>query len=129
MIESGRTSSTDVPSSAVSGRLGDDQHLAEVSERLRRRIEHDFPPGSAEEVVRILAELPPDLVGGQDGDRVLAAVVLSSKGQWRRFVDAVAMLKMGWRDALVSGGLANEDWREKLEVALARPTSRADVPI
>jgi hypothetical protein len=56
---------------------------------------------------------------GQDSERVLAAVVLSSKGQWWRFEDAVAIVKMDWRDALLAGDLADEDWREKLDVALA----------
>ena len=93
--------------------------MTEVSERLRRRIARDFAPGSSEEVVRTLVNLPPDSVGGQDTERVMAAVVLSSQGHWSRFEDAVATLKMDWRDALVNGGLADEDWPSKLELALS----------
>lgn len=99
--------------------LGDDLPVAEISERLRRRIERDFAPGSSEEVVRTLVELPPEVVGGQNTERVMAAVVLASKGQWWRFEDAVATLRMDWRDALVNGGLADDDWPGRLDVALS----------
>lgn len=90
----------------------------EISQRLRQRIERDFEPGSREEVVRVVTDLSPEALGRQDSERVLAAVVVSSQGEWWRFEDAVATLNMDWRDALVSGGLAHEDWRERLEAAL-----------
>lgn len=90
-----------------------------MSERLRRRIERDFAPGSSDEVVRTLVELDPRVVGGQSTERVLTAVVLSSNGQWWRFEDAIATLRMDWRDALVNGGLADEDWPFRLEAALS----------
>ena len=92
--------------------------MADVSERLRRRIARDFAPGAAEEVVRALSELPYDALGGQDGERVLTAIVLSSQGELPRFEAALALLRLDWRDVLVAGGLANGDWPVRLEIAL-----------
>jgi integrase len=80
-----------------------------VSTRLRRRIERDFPgPGSAREVVRIVAEASPT-------ERVQAAIVLAAEGELRMIRDGAELAGIDWRDVSVNGGLAHEDWAQELD--------------
>lgn len=91
-----------------------------VTQRLVARVQRDFPePGSADEVVRLLAEV-------SDSERVQAAIVLSSFGntQWLR--DALALARLDWRDVLVNGGLANEGWPAILDAELGPPSPHAE---
>ncbi|HET7901427.1 MAG TPA: hypothetical protein VFL59_09580 [Candidatus Nanopelagicales bacterium] len=92
--------------------------MAPVSDRLRRRVVRDFEAGTADEVLVVLESLPVDILGGQDVERVLAAVVLDARGEWPRFEKAVQRLRWDWRDALVAGELAQPDWPSRLEAAL-----------
>jgi hypothetical protein len=85
-----------------------------VTPRLRRRIEQDFP-NSADEVERLLATTE---CGGQDSERVRAAVVFAANGDITRLRDGVELSKQDWRDALVAGGLADEDWSSVLDASL-----------
>ena len=73
-----------------------------------KRICADFAPGTAEEVVRRLRALPEDRFGGQDVERIQAALVVLSGGSWSHFVDGLGLLEQ--RDVLVSGGMAEQDW-------------------
>jgi hypothetical protein len=85
-----------------------------VTARLRRRIEQDFP-NSADEVEAWLAGVE---CGGQDSERVMAAVVFAADGDITRLRDGVELSKVDWRDALVVGGLADDDWPSVLDVGL-----------
>jgi hypothetical protein len=86
-----------------------------MTSRLRRRIEFDFPePGSAQEVVRLVSEI-------SDSERVQAAVVLWARGDLSRIRSSVELAKSDWRDVLVRGDLADEDWPHKLEAELGLP--------
>jgi hypothetical protein len=90
----------------------DPDHVAEMTPRLRRRIERDFPePGSAEGVVRLVSE-------ASDSERVQAAIVLWARGDLARIRNSVELVKSDWRDVLVRGDLADEDWPDKLEAEL-----------
>jgi hypothetical protein len=95
--------------------------MADLTARLRRRIEREFPAGTAEEAARCLTGLPADAFGGQDQERVMAAVVLASDGRWERFLAELRLLTEDWRDVLIAGGLAGAGWRARLEAEL--PTS------
>ncbi|GIJ09740.1 hypothetical protein Van01_29540 [Micromonospora andamanensis] len=87
--------------------------------RLVNRIRRDFPtPGSSDEVIARLTELPPDAYGRQDAERVQAALVLAARGQWSRFAAGMELLREDWRDVLVAGGLAEGDWPERLDAEL-----------
>jgi len=55
--------------------------MADVTARLRTRIDRDFPAGTAEEVARSLIGLPAGAFGGQDQERVMAAIILASDGR------------------------------------------------
>ena len=97
--------------------------MGDVTPRLKNRISRDFP-GSAEEVIDRLRQLPPgDSPAGEE--RVMAGVVLASAGQWDTFVYYLRLATEDWRDVLVAGGLANEDWRARLdaELPVQRPRS------
>ena len=95
--------------------------MTDLTPRLVNRIYRDFPVGSAEEVARRLTDLPANAFGLQDHERVMAAIVLASAGQWQRFVYFIRLVADDWRDVLVDGGLADEDWRDRLNAELPDP--------
>jgi hypothetical protein len=90
----------------------------EVSDRLARRVIREFPAGTAERVLQALRNLPSELVGGQDAERVQAALVLRAQGDWLRFLATRDLAERDWRDALVAADLADEDWQERLAANL-----------
>lgn len=93
-----------------------------VSPRLEARVRRDFAQeGSADEVLRLLAEV-------NESERVQAAIVLWAAGEIRRLRDSVNLTAMDWRDVLVRGGLADEDWAARLEAELG-PARLASVPL
>ncbi|MEV0803999.1 hypothetical protein AB0I34_40345 [Kribbella sp. NPDC050281] len=80
-----------------------------MSARLKRRVAVDFPaPGSAEEVARLLAN-------GADSERVQTAIVLAAQGDIRKIQWGIKEASIDWRDVLISGGLADQDWAETLD--------------
>ena len=90
----------------------------QVSRRLERWISHAFVPGSREQVIAQLTELSPAQIGGQDAERVQAALVVRTAGDWDRFVAARRLLDRDWRDVLVGAGLADADWPDRLDAIL-----------
>jgi hypothetical protein len=84
------------------------------SERLIRRIRRDFSRGAGDEVVRRLTELAPD----DSSERIQAALVLGAAGKWSRFEQQLRRLEHDWRDVLVVGGLAADDWAARLAAEL-----------
>ena len=88
--------------------------MIELTQRLSDRIGRDFPPDTAERVCGYLKGLTADACGGQDLERIQAAVVLASDGQWERFLAVFKLLAVDWRDVLMAGGLGNEDWPQVL---------------
>lgn len=92
--------------------------MAELTRRLCKRISRDFPPGAAEKVTGYLIGLDAETFDGQDPERVQAAVVLASNGEWQRFTALCRLAEVDWRDALVAGGLADDDWPDRLNAEL-----------
>jgi hypothetical protein len=83
-----------------------------VSERLRRRIERDFPePGSAAAVLELVGAV-------SESERVQAAVVVWGSGDLVRLRDARDLAGQDWRDVLVRACLAGEDWPSRLDAEL-----------
>lgn len=97
--------------------------MAVLGLRLSERIRRDFPAGTAEKVASYLASLDDGALGGQDTERVQAAIIIASAGQWDRFLSLIRLLRLDWRDVLVAGGLANEDWPARLDAELPGPRS------
>jgi hypothetical protein len=95
--------------------------VAGLTPRLSERIRRDFPAGTADEVAGYLTSLADEALGGQDPERVQAAIVIASAGQWDRFLSVFRLLKLDWRDVLVAGGLANADWPARLDAELGSP--------
>jgi hypothetical protein len=91
------------------------------SDRLIRRIRRDFARGTDDEVISRLTALAPDY----SSERIQAALVLGAAGKWHRFELQLRRLQRDWRDVLVVGGLAGEDWPAQLEAALP-PDPEAD---
>ena len=86
--------------------------MTDVTPRLASRVRRDFPyPGSADALIGRLATV-------KEGERVQAAVVLWARGDLGRFDDSLALCEVDWRDVLVRGGLADDDWPERLDAAL-----------
>jgi hypothetical protein len=83
-----------------------------ASVRLRRRIARDFPdPGTAREIESLVGE-------AGDDERVQAAVVIWGRGDLDRIRNAQELALQDWRDVLVRAGLAEDDWRLKLDAEL-----------
>ena len=56
-------------------------------------------------VLRHLRTLADTAYGDQSGERVEAAVVLASRGQWGRFKSMLQLLRLDWRDVLMAAAL------------------------
>lgn len=69
-------------------------------------------------IISYLEGLPENAYGGQGRERVQAAVVLASRGQWDRFVSVFHLLASDWRDVLMAGGLGEDNWRTVLDAEL-----------
>jgi hypothetical protein len=83
-----------------------------VSKRLQRRIDRDFlQADEAEEVHRRLAQVA-------DSERVQAAIILAANGNLQEFHREAELALVDWRDALVNGGLAHDDWPDVLNSEL-----------
>jgi hypothetical protein len=86
------------------------------------RIRRDFTPNDAGEVISWLDGLPEEAFGRQNPERVQAALVLAASGDLTEFIGGVRLLRVDWRDVLVAGALAEEDWPERLEAELPLET-------
>ncbi|WP_330461556.1 hypothetical protein OIB37_34610 [Streptomyces sp. NBC_00820] len=93
-----------------------------ITDRLRARIGRDFPDaGAARGVEGALRKLAGELESSlQSPERLLTAALVIAAGDVDKFRSAVRLAREDWRDLLVAGGLANEDWPAVLEEELAR---------
>lgn len=89
-----------------------------VSDRLTAWVLRTFAGGTARDVLAQLQDLPDGVVGGQDLERVQAALVVGTGGDWERFQRMLALAQRDWRDALVAAGLGNGDWPDRLDAIL-----------
>jgi hypothetical protein len=86
--------------------------MAGMTKRLRAQVSRDFPgPGSAEEIIRLVE-------GAAQEERIQAAIVLAASGGVEAIRSGVGLARLDWRNVLVSGGLANEDWPSVLDSVL-----------
>jgi hypothetical protein len=53
-----------------------------------------------------------------ESERIQAAVVFWGRGHLDRLRDACELARLDWRDVLVRAGLADEDWRSRLDTEL-----------
>ncbi|MFI6101292.1 hypothetical protein ACIA8G_37585 [Lentzea sp. NPDC051213] len=91
-----------------------------ISRRVVHRVERDFGDRAKEALsTLVLAE-----AGNQDCERIYAAIVLITAGRTQRLWEAVQLSRQDWRDVLVFGGLADDDWPEVLEREFPEPDKR-----
>lgn len=97
--------------------------MAEPSERLVRRIRQDFSTNDACRVIEALRPIPDcfPLGANQDPERLQAAVVLTSDGNYTALQTAIQLGHADWRDLLMNAGLEHSNWPSKLDVALGPP--------
>jgi hypothetical protein len=91
-----------------------------VSERLTRWVLRNFDARSSERVLETLAALPKHVApwDGPPRERIQAALVLRTGGDWHRFEAMVRLAEQDWRDALVAGELADQGWPDRLDAEL-----------
>jgi len=98
--------------------------VSDVSDRLRRQVERDFPGGSDEVERRLTTvESSPSPHGRE---RLQAAVVFLAAGDVAKLRDAIALSQLDWRDVLVAAGLADENWRSVLDARLGPADERPE---
>lgn len=84
--------------------------------RLTAWVERSVP--DAPDVLARLRALPHAWYGGQDPERVQAAVVRCALGDPKGLDGAIAVLQQDWRDVLVAGGLGDAGWERRLDQLL-----------
>jgi len=84
--------------------------VAEISTRLLRRIQLDFPHHTKVVLDRLGALDRLVAQSGQDPERMFAAVVRRAAGRLDRLDHAIADARLDWRDLLVAADLADEQW-------------------
>jgi hypothetical protein len=93
-----------------------------LTARLAARIERDFADADRAEVIAALERVdlgswlstqPP-----HGRERVLAAVLVLTRGEPDRLARSIRTAERDWRDALVWGGLGQPDWAERLDEML-----------
>lgn len=88
--------------------------------RLARWVEREFSEADAQRVLSALGELPASVLGGQDPERIQAALVIRSGGDWARVDGMLRLAQEDWRDLLVAADLGNADWPAVLDDVLGR---------
>jgi hypothetical protein len=95
--------------------------MPQISARLARRIEIDFPH-HADLVAERLHSLDGLLKDSpQSHERILAAVVRLAAGRLDRLSEAIELACSDWRDLLVAANLADETWPARLSAWLDPP--------
>lgn len=91
--------------------------MAIPSDRLRKRIVAEFGGQVGLHVINDLLGIPESLPGGdrQDAERLQACAVIPAHGDYARFQVRVKLLRLDWRDALMSTGLEHENWSKELD--------------
>ena len=84
---------------------------------MRALVEDRVAAADRTTVLAALARLP-DPFGPAFRERLGAAVVLGSHGDPEVLAQLVELAALDWRDALVAGGLADDDWPQRLDRAL-----------
>jgi hypothetical protein len=88
-----------------------------VTLRLERFVRGAFDPAAAEDVLLDLFAMV-DAEGRPVSERIQAAAVIVADGDLDRLAEARQLALIDWRDLLVLGGLAYEDWPERLDELL-----------
>ena len=69
-------------------------------------------------VLAELRSLPEAATGGQAVERIHAALVLGTHGDWSSVQGRLRLASLDWRDLLVGAGLGHDNWPVLLDEAL-----------
>jgi hypothetical protein len=89
-----------------------------LTPRIERYVRLHFD--DAELILAALADWKISYEEEPPGERLTAAVVLAADGSLEGIDSAFELAERDWRDLLVAGGLAHEDWPELLDLRLGR---------
>jgi hypothetical protein len=90
-----------------------------LTDRISDRVRRDFRPADRGQAVYVLTSLRLPLYHPPEGDeRVHAALLAVARGDLSRLLDAAALAELDWRDVLVAGGVAGEDWPIRVDAFL-----------
>jgi hypothetical protein len=93
----------------------------DISARLTAWVEGAFSAADAPRVLEALRDLRPQAYGRQDPERIQAAIVIRTEGDWDEFQNRLALANRDWRDSLVAAGLAG-GWTRLLDEILEPQT-------
>ena len=93
--------------------MDDGDRRTEISPRLERHVRETFDESVCDEALDRLKAIV-DPLGHDVSERVLAAVVLASNGDFDKFLEMAHLAEVDWRDVLVAAGLEYEDWETEL---------------
>src|SRR5689334_1867802 len=88
------------------------------TDRLTRKIWDDFPE-RADDVIARLTALPDT---SQATERIQAAIVVRSGGDFDAFLSELQLVAVDWRDTLMYSGLEHADYEEQLDRLLGPAT-------
>ena len=93
-----------------------------LTRRLAARVELDFPdidrPGVIHDLERVNLGAWLSTQAPHGRERVLAAVLVLTRGDPGRLAESIRIAERDWRDALVWAGLAQPDWPKRLDELL-----------
>ena len=89
-----------------------------LTPRIERYVRLHFD--DAELVLAALADWKISYEEESPEERLTAALVLAAGGSLEGIDAAFELAEQDWRDLLVAGGLAHEDWPELLDLRLGR---------
>lgn len=92
----------------------------DLSPRLARWVSREFSELDAKRVFSALGDLPASVVGGQDPERIQAAIVIRSGGDWAKVEGMLRLAHEDWRDLLVAADVGQADWPAVLDDVLGR---------
>ncbi len=77
---------------------------------MARKIREDFPD-RADDVIARLTDLPDT---SQAAERIQAAIIVRSQGDFAAFLSELDLVALDWRDTLMYSGLEHADYEEQL---------------
>ena len=75
-----------------------------ITDRVRRKIERDFPPEQSSEVIAALEGKDLPLINN-NGERVHLAILKLAQGNLQKFKHELHASSIDWRDTLMTAGM------------------------
>ena len=89
-----------------------------LTKRIERHVRETFDESEADLVLEALAEWRISYEPEPPDERLIAAVVFMADGRLKGVDEAFKLAEQDWRDLLVAGDVAHDDWPEQLDARL-----------